>query len=145
MVDLRQLRDDPERYRVGAQKKRIKIDIDAVLRIDEERRRLQASVDRKRQDLGLKSARMKKVEDEERKRLQEELKSFSKAIKIDEIRLRQKDSELEEGLLRIPNPPLEDVPVGKDESENVELRRWGVPPALSFQPRTMSSSDSCTT
>ena len=135
MVDLRQLRDDPERYRVGAQKKRIKIDIDAVLRIDEERRRLQASVDRKRQDLGLKSARMKKVEDEERKRLQEELKSFSKAIKIDEIRLRQKDSELEEGLLRIPNPPLEDVPVGKDESENVELRRWGEPPALSFQPK----------
>ena len=135
MVDLRQLRDDPERYRVGAQKKRIKIDIDAVLRIDEERRRLQASVDRKRQDLGLKSARMKKVEDEERKRLQEELKSFSKAIKIDEIRLRQKDSELEEGLLRIPNPPLEDVPVGKDESENVELRRWGEPPAFSFQPK----------
>lgn len=135
MVDLRQLRDDPERYRVGAQKKRIKIDIDAVLRIDEERRRLQASVDRKRQDLGLKSARMKKVEDEERKRLQEELKSFSKAIKIDEIRLRQKDSELEEGLLRIPNPPLEDVPVGKDESENVELRRWGEPPVLSFQPK----------
>ncbi|HUT64979.1 MAG TPA: serine--tRNA ligase [Spirochaetota bacterium] len=135
MVDLRQLRDDPERYRVGAQKKRINVDIYAVLRIDEERRRLQASVDRKRQDLGLKSARMKKVEDEERKRLQEELKSFSKAIKVDEIRLRQKDSELEEGLLRIPNPPLEDVPVGKDESENVELRRWGEPPAFSFQPK----------
>jgi len=135
MVDLRQLRDDPDRYRVGAQKKRIKVDVDAVLRIDEERRRLQASVDRKRQDLGLKSARMKKVEDEERKKLQEELKSFSRAIKIDEIRLRQKDSELEEGLLRIPNPPLEDVPVGKDESENVELRRWGDPPAFSFQPK----------
>jgi seryl-tRNA synthetase len=135
MVDLRQLREDPDRFREGAQKKGFRVDVDGVLRCDEERRRLQAAVDRRRQDLGLKSARMKKVEGEERRKLQEELKSFSKAIKIDEIRLRQKESELEAGLLQIPNPPFEDVPIGKDENENVELRRWGDLPQFSFAPK----------
>jgi seryl-tRNA synthetase len=135
MVDLRMLREDPDRFREGAQKKGFKVDIDGVLRCDEERRRLQAAIDRKKQDLGLKSVRMKRVEGAERSKLQEELKTFSRAIKIDEIRLRQKESELEAGLLSIPNPPLQDVPIGEDESENVEIRRWGDPPAFSFEPK----------
>jgi seryl-tRNA synthetase len=135
MVDLRMLREDPDRFREGAQKKGFKVDIDGVLRCDEERRRLQAAIDRKKQDLGLKSVRMKRVEGAERSKLQEELKTFSRAIKIDEIRLRQKESELEAGLLSIPNPPLQDVPIGEDESENVEIRRWGNPPAFSFEPK----------
>ncbi len=135
MVDLRQMRDDPERFRKGAVHKGFTANIDEVLRFDEERRRLQAAIDRRRQDLGLKSARMKKAGDEERRKLQDELKSFSRTIKVDEIKLRQKESELEAGLLRIPNPPLEDVPIGKDESENVEIRRWGEPPEFSFEPK----------
>ena len=135
MVDLRMLREDPDRFREGAQKKGFKVDIDGVLRCDEERRRLQAAIDRKKQDLGLKSVRMKRVEGAERSKLQEELKTFSRAIKIDEIKLRQKESELEAGLLSIPNPPLQDVPIGEDESENVEIRRWGDPPAFSFEPK----------
>jgi seryl-tRNA synthetase len=135
MVDLRMLREDPDRFREGAQKKGFKVDIDGVLRCDEERRRLQAAIDRKKQDLGLKSVRMKRVEGAERSKLQEELKTFSRAIKIDEIRLRQKESELEAGLLSIPNPPLQEVPIGEDESENVEIRRWGDPPAFSFEPK----------
>jgi len=135
MVDLRMLREDPDRFREGAQKKGFNVDIDGVLRCDEERRRLQAAIDRKKQDLGLKSVRMKRVEGAERSKLQEELKTFSRAIKIDEIRLRQKESELEAGLLSIPNPPLQEVPIGEDESENVEIRRWGDPPAFSFEPK----------
>jgi seryl-tRNA synthetase len=135
MVDLRQLRDDPERFRKGAAQKGFTVNIDEVLRCDEERRRLQAAIDRRRQDLGLKSARMKKAGDEERRKLQNELKEFSREIKVDEIRLRQKEDELEAGLLRIPNPPSEDVPVGKEESENVEIRRHGDPPEFSFEPK----------
>ncbi|MBN2324748.1 MAG: serine--tRNA ligase [Spirochaetes bacterium] len=135
MVDLRQLRDDPERFRKGAEKKGFTVNIDEVLRCDDERRRLQAAIDRRRQDLGLKSARMKKAGDEERRKLQDELKNFSREIKIDEIKLRQKESDLEAGLLLIPNPPLEDVPVGKDESGNIEIRRWGEPPEFSFEPK----------
>jgi len=135
MVDLRQLREETERFRKGAENKGFKVNIDEVLRCDEERRRLQAAVDRRKQDLGLKSSRMKKVGDEERRKLQNELKEFSRAIKIDEIKLRQKESELEAGLLRIPNPPLENVPVGKDENENVEIRRWGDQPKFGFEPK----------
>jgi seryl-tRNA synthetase len=67
--------------------------------------------------------------------LQAELREFSRAIKEDEQRLRRAEAEWRELLLQVPNPPLEDVPVGRDESENVELRRVGRIPELGFTPR----------
>jgi seryl-tRNA synthetase len=135
MVDIKRLREDPEFFRRGAQKKGFDVDIDGVLKIDEERRRLQASIDRRRRELGQKSLLMKKAEGAQRDRLQEELREFSKAIKTDEIRLRQREDEFEQALLCIPNPPLDDVPVGRDESGNVEISRWGEPPKFTFEPK----------
>ncbi|MFZ1663551.1 MAG: serine--tRNA ligase [Paracoccaceae bacterium] len=46
-----------------------------------------------------------------------------------------KDEALRDMLLRIPNLPHDDVPVGKDETENVEIRRWGQPGTFAFQPK----------
>ncbi|MFW6181841.1 MAG: hypothetical protein ACOC8N_08835, partial [Spirochaetota bacterium] len=75
------------------------------------------------------------VSPEELESLQAELREFSRAIKEDEQRLRRAEAEWRELLLQVPNPPLEDVPVGRDESENVELRRVGRVPELGFTPR----------
>jgi seryl-tRNA synthetase len=135
MVDIKRLREDPESFRKGAQKKGFDVDIDGVLKIDEERRRLQASIDRRRKELGQKSVLMKKAEGTQRDKLQEELRDFSKAIKTDEIKLRQREDEFERALLCVPNPPLDDVPVGRDESGNVEISRWGETPKFPFEPK----------
>jgi seryl-tRNA synthetase len=45
------------------------------------------------------------------------------------------DAELTDLLARIPNSPAEDVPEGRDESENVEVNRWGEPPTFDFEPK----------
>ncbi len=45
------------------------------------------------------------------------------------------DTEFRDFLSRIPNVPHESVPAGKDEKDNVEVRRWGTPPEFSFQPK----------
>jgi seryl-tRNA synthetase len=135
MVDIKRLREDPELFKRGAKNKGFDVDIDDVLRIDEDRRRLQTSIDSRRKELGQKSDLMKKAEGKRREKLQEELREFSKAIKIDELKLKQREEEFERALLCVPNPPADDVPVGKDETENVEVSRWGNPPEFSFKPK----------
>ncbi|UCB45801.1 MAG: serine--tRNA ligase [Spirochaetota bacterium] len=135
MVDIKLLREDPELFKRGAEKKGFDVNVAQVLNADKERRNLQASIDRRRRELGLKSNLMKKAEGKQREKLQEELRDFSKAIKIDELKLRQKEEEFEQALLFVPNPPLDDVPVGKDEADNVEISKWGEPPKFSFESK----------
>lgn len=135
MVDIKLLRENPERFKEGARKKGFKVDIDALLRLDGERRALQASIDARKKELGEKSKHLKKAEGQERERLQAELKSFSREIKDDEYRLEKLEEERDRLLLMVPNPPMDDVPEGKDESDNVEIRRVGKIPEFSFKPR----------
>jgi seryl-tRNA synthetase len=56
-------------------------------------------------------------------------------LKVVEGEFREVRNEQEAWLLDIPNLAAADVPVGADESHNVELRKWGVPPAFDFRPR----------
>lgn len=135
MVDIRLLRENPERFREGARKKGFKVDIDTLLRVDNQRRLLQASVDARKKELGEKSRLLKNASGQDRERLQSELKSFSKKIKEDEDLLEKFVKEQESLLLSIPNPPMDDVPEGEDETENVEIRRVGKIPEFSFKPR----------
>jgi seryl-tRNA synthetase len=135
MIDIKKLRENPDYFKEGARKKHFKVDIDSILKLDETRRSIQASVDYRRRELGDKSGAMKSASEAERKTLQAELKDFSRAIKEDEGRMRDIDERRNELLLLVPNPPMDDVPEGKDESDNVEIRRVGDPPTFSFEPK----------
>jgi len=152
MVDIRKLREDPELFKRGAEKKGFDADIDEILRLDEERRSLQSSIDTRKKELGQKSKQLKgasgtsvaeSTESTESteggtrglETLQAELKSFSRTIKDDEQRLRSIEEKRNKLLLRVPNPPMEDVPVGKDEADNVEIKRMGDIPSFTFKPK----------
>jgi seryl-tRNA synthetase len=135
MIDIRKLRENPDHFKKGARKKHFDVDIDKLLEVDGQRRTLQASIDGRKKELGLKSAQMKKLEGGQKSSLQTELKRFSRSIKEDEQRLRKQESRLNTLLLAVPNPPMDDVPEGKDENDNVEIRRVGEPPEFGFEPR----------
>jgi seryl-tRNA synthetase len=135
MVDIRKLREDPERFRQGARNKKFDADVDAVLAADEARRTLQASIDARKKELADRSSGMKSARGPEKAALQAGLKEFSRTIKEDEARLRELSEHLRQLLLTIPNPPMDDVPVGKDDGDNVEIRRVGEPPRFSFTPK----------
>lgn len=64
-----------------------------------------------------------------------EVTVLKEQIKQEEARLRQLSHSFEELLLGLPNIPLEDVPVGKDETENMLLHAWGTPPHFAFSPK----------
>jgi len=134
MIDIKQLRENPQRFKEGAEKKKFRVDIELALRLDKKRRNLQSSIDARKKELGEKSDIIKKKKGKEQEELRAFLKEFSRSIKEDEQTLRDCERELEQVLLTIPNPPMEDVPVGENEGDNVEIKRVAPIPAFSFKP-----------
>lgn len=145
MIDLRDLRENPGRYRDGAQRKGIPADIDRILELDARRRALLTEQERIRADqrriekelgpqMGRLSGALKKAEGAERERIArelEELKARPAALKAEisglQSQLAALEPQLNELLLAVPLPPDPDVPVGQSADDNVEIRRWNPP------------------
>mgnify|MGYP001064795313 CR=1 FL=1 len=145
MIDLKQLREDPERFREGAALKNVSVDIDRILELDARRRGLMTEQEGLRAEqkriekemgpqIGRLSGQLKKAEGQERERLQrelEELKSRPAALKERiqglEAELARVTPELEALLLQVPLPPDPDVPRGKGSEDNIEISRWNPP------------------
>jgi seryl-tRNA synthetase len=142
MIDLKQLRENPEKFKDGCRKKGFAVDIDHILMLDARKRQLQTERDRLRAEqgkvekeigprLGQLSGQLKKTEGDERARLQREiddLKVKPAGYKAEITRLdaevAQMEPHLRDLLLGVPLPPDPDVPVGKSSEDNVEVKRW---------------------
>jgi seryl-tRNA synthetase len=142
MIDLRQLRETPDRFKNGAKAKNIHVDIDRILTLDEQRRAMMTKIETLRAEqkkiekdlgpqIGKLSGAIKKATGDEAAALQKELdaiKSKPAALKDQiaqaEPALAAIEPELNALLLQVPLPPDSDVPVGKDSSSNVEIKRW---------------------
>ena len=138
MYDLRDLRDnlDPIKSRLGTRGREVQWD--TLRKLLEERRGLTVQVEQLRADL-------KKGSDEvatlKRQKLPSDaavaaMKQLGERIAEVEAALRNIEDNLDEIALRIPNLPHESVPAGTGPEQNVEVRRWGVPPTFSTPPQT---------
>ncbi len=131
MLDIKFIRSNPDLVKKAMKNRNADLDsmVDEVIEIDAERRNLMGEMESEKarqNDVSKKIPQMKK-EGKDTAEIMKEMKALSEKISS----LRTKISELEEKqrqiLLSIPNVPHESVPVGKDDSENVEIRRWGEP------------------
>lgn len=124
MIDIKLLRDNSEKVKMACKNKQAKVDIDKILELDKEKRRLIQEIE------GMKAEQKKmgKEQIEKAKNLKEEIKSL-------EPELEKAEKEFDELFLRIPNLPLDDVPIGKDESENKVIREVGKKPNFKFKPK----------
>jgi seryl-tRNA synthetase len=125
MIDIRILREKPELIKQACQNKNVALDVDRVVALDVERRRLQGELDRLNGERKAAAA----AKDIERGR---QLKEEGARL---EAELKRVEDELNPLLARIPNIPSADSPVGKDDSENVVMRSWGEPREFSFEPK----------
>jgi len=154
MIDLKQLRDEPDRYREGARKKGVDVDVDRILSLDERRRALmteqetlRAEQNKLAKEAGPRMGRLsgeRKGADAERQAAIDaelhELRARPAALK-DSIQILEKEilaisPELDALLLSVPQPPDADVPVGKGAEDNVQIRTWhadGFDPAKPFK------------
>jgi len=132
VLDLKLLRDRPEEVRQALDKRGASVDLDGILQLDRERRRLEArrgSLQAESNSLGKKVGELIRQGADPQGAEVTALRQQGVDLKAEIAQLEQRERELEEEvqtlLLTLPNLPLPNVPVGQDETGNVEVRRWG--------------------
>lgn len=138
MLDIKRIRENPQELKDALQKRNMSgIDVDAILALDEKRRLAMAEVESLKAERNKVSGEIPKMkkEGQDTSELMARMKGVSEKIKEMDEALRQTEEEINDQLLSIPNYPDESVPVGKDEKDNVEIRRWGEAPSFPYEPK----------
>ena len=132
MLDMKFIRENPARVREEIERRNMKIDLDALLALDEKKRGVMQKVEELRRQQNDASEKMKSGRSEE---LIASMQKIKAEIGGMEPELKALEEETKKMLLRLPNITHESVPVGPDESGNVVARTWGEKPEFDFEPK----------
>ncbi len=139
MLDIELLRKNPEfvKERLRLRREDYPRLVDEALRLDEERRSILRELEALRAERNSLSKEIgkRKSKGEQTAELEGKVKEIKEKIEGLESQLSNVEEQLKGVMLSIPNIPHQSVPVGKDETENVEVRRWGVPKDFDFEPK----------
>ncbi|BER92937.1 serine--tRNA ligase [Atrimonas thermophila] len=138
MLDWKWAREHPEVVEESLRKRAMEPELfRELVGIDERRRSLQQEVDALRAERNRLSKQIGqyKREGHDPSQLLAEVQEISEKVKELETLLKEVEEEWKAKLLLLPNLPHESVPVGRDEADNQEVKRWGEIPAFTFQPR----------
>ncbi len=133
MLDIKFIRENAKAVKENCKNRNIKCDIDRLLELDEKRRELILKIDELKAEKNRLNDEMKKggKKDEiieKGKIIKEKLEKF-------EPGLNEVSKEFQILLLQVPNMTHPDSPIGKDDSENKEIERYGEPPKFDFEPK----------
>ena len=134
MLDIKRIRNNPEEIIEALKKRRGEYPIQKLLDTDEKRREVIQKVEsmKAEQNKLSKQVPQMKKKGEDTTELFKNLKKLSDDIKSMDDDLKDIDDEIMEYLMEIPNTPNKDVPVGLDDTENLEMRKWGEPRKFDF-------------
>jgi len=137
MIDVKQLRDDADRFRQAVRNKNETADIEAILNLDEQRRALLNKVNEMKHHRNVVSEEIgnRKKAGEDASEQIEAMRKVAEEIRTIDAELGEIEARLEDLLLMVPNLPHESVPVGRDESANEVIREWGDLPEFDFEPK----------
>ncbi|MBI5213569.1 MAG: serine--tRNA ligase, partial [Nitrospirae bacterium] len=136
MLDSRFVRENIDILKKALEKRGFAIDLSEFLSLEEERLKLLKESEELRNKRNVVSEEIGKLKKQKQdaEKLIAEMKGVSDRIKEIEEVLKGIEEKTGLFLLNIPNIPHESVPAGKDETENVEVRKWGEPRAFDFEP-----------
>ena len=141
MLDIRQFRENPDliRERLATRGEEFAAKVDDVVRLDAERREAITAVEELKARRNAASKEIgtlmgqKKIEEAEAKKA--EVRDIGDQISELDAKAGQVDTDLRDILLRLPNLPHADVPVGASEEDNTEISQWGEKPSFDFEPK----------
>ena len=137
MLDIKFVREHLEEVRQMLKNRCNPLDLSDFERLEQRRRELLKegeALKAERNAASKKIGQMKKA-GEDAESAQAEVRAIGTKISALDGELKETEEKLRDILLHIPNMPKEDVPIGKDDTENPEVRRWGEPKEFSFEPK----------
>lgn len=135
MLDIRFIREHADLVKEAARKKRVEVDIDRLLTVDDDRKRLGQEVEGKRAEQNKASKLIALAKGADREKLIEGMQQLKKGMADAEDALAKTMEEWQKLMLMVPNIPDVTVPEGESDAENQEVKKWGTPPSFSFAPK----------
>lgn len=139
MLDIRVIRENPEKVKAAMKSRNKDMDaqVDRVLQIDAARRELMGKADALKAEQNAASKEIPRIKKEggDISEIMSRMNEIKESVKKLDAELAELDAAQKSLMYEFPNIPNESVPVGKDDSENVEVRRWGEPTKFDFEPK----------
>jgi len=137
MLDIKFIRENQVMIKEMLNMRVMNVPLDRLIDYDRKRRKIITNTQKlkhKRNLVSEKIAKMKKENKDVQKDI-EEMKKISDTIANANVKIRELGEKMQDILMVIPNIPDKTVPYGKDQSDNVEIRRWGEFPNFKFRPK----------
>ncbi len=133
MLDIKLIRQDPNRVKQELKNRNIDVDIDELLNLDKRRRELLVEVEELRAEKNEASKLIPALKGDKREELIKEMREVSKTLNNLEPRLKDVEEEFNNLMIKLPNLSHESVPIGKDETGNIVEKKWGKKPGFNFE------------
>ena len=136
MLDIKFIRENKEIVQAGAKKKRVDIDLDRLIALDDERLKELKEVENLRAEVNRVSNDIVRDQDSALKtQLIEEMRIVKGEIKEKEEKLKKTIEEWQKFMLQVPNVPDISVPEGESDADNQEIKVWGEKTVFNFEPK----------
>lgn len=139
MLDIRWIRDNPDALDAGLARRGMEPAAARLIALDDTRRKITARLQEMQEHRNAASKEIGKAKGQgdaaRADALMSEVATIKETMPAEETALREAEEALRDALSAVPNPPLDDVPDGPDETANVELRRIGEPRKFNFAPQ----------
>ncbi len=137
MLDQRLLRHDPQYVATILARRGFKLDVETIAALEHRRKQVQTRVQelQNRRNASAKEIGKAKAQGRDASELLAVAAALGEELKRAEADLEKVQADLNQILLVLPNLPHATVPDGRDENDNVEIRRWGEPPRFDFAPK----------
>ena len=139
MLDIKVIRENPEKVKAAMKTRNKDMDalVDEVLSIDVERRELMTKTDAFKQEQNEASKKIPQIKKEggDISEIMKRMNEIKECVKANDAVLSELEEKQKKIMYEFPNIPSESTPIGKDDSENVEIRKWGEPRSFNFEAK----------
>ena len=139
MLDIKVIRENPQRVKDAMKTRNKDMDalVDEVLAIDVKRRELTLKNDQLKQEQNAASKDIPRIKKEggDISAIMARMNEIKEEVKQGDALIAELEEKQQKIMYEFPNIPSDKTPIGKDDSENVEIRRWGEPRAFDFEPK----------
>lgn len=136
MLDIKFIRENKEIIQEGAKKKRIKFNVDELLKCDDKRRELMTSIEKKRAEQNQWSEKIvKTIESTEKTKIIIEMQLLKDKLHKEEEEQKEVMKKWQALMVQVPNIPDMSVPEGDSDADNQEVKTWGDIPKFNFTPK----------